>query len=484
MSEALAVAASQRPEKIDCQSFSVVSDLIYATDLRLDATNYAREASQALSSILATRAIRAELGKLCETIWHPVQNQARSNFKRIYVEPEYGVPYVGSREMFFFPLRPEKFLSKRIPKLSDLMVPKGWLLVSRSGTVGNVLYVYDRLSRCAITDHAIRIEPTKVPTGYLYAFLASKFGQPLISQSIYGSTVDELEPKHLASIPVPLFDDEEQRTIHEAIVRAYELRDQANQLLDDAEAKLHAILGIKPFTEADVEYLGNPKEVKAFEIEFDELGDRFDASSHVPLVRSVIRKLHRSPVPLTDLGSLCDNIYHAPRYARVYVDPPFGKRFIQCSQLPLFRMYDVRHLSASANKEAIVNCAVQDRDLLVTRSGTIGRLGYITPSMSGWVASDDFIRLRPDQSRLDSGYLYAFLGTAYGQSQLTTRTFGGVVDHINEDHVASVQVPELPIGDQRQIGEFVRNAFALRDKANDLEDKAIQRIEHLIGATM
>lgn len=483
MTEALALAASQQPQKIDCQSFSVVSDLVYATDSRLDATNYARTASQALSSILAAKAIRTKLGKLCGTIWHPVQNQARSNFKRIYVEPEYGVPYVGSREMFFFPLRPEKFLSKRIPKLNDLMVPKGWLLVSRSGTVGNVLYVYDRLSRCAITDHAIRIEPTRVPTGYLYAFLASTFGQPLISQSTYGSTVDELEPKHLASIPVPLFNDEEQRAVDEAIIRAYELRDHANQLLDDAEAKLYSILGIQPFTEADVEYLGNPKEVRSFQIEFDELGDRFDATTHIPLVRSVIRKLGQSQAPSSCLGSLCDSIYHAPRFARVYVDQSFGKRFIQCSQLPLFRMYDIRYLSESANKHAITNCSVKEGDLLITRSGTIGRLGYITSSMEGWVASDDFIRLRPDQSRLDSGYLYAFLGTRYGQHQLTTKMFGGVVDHINEEHVASVRIPDLRMSEQSKIGAIVRKAFILRDEANDLEDKAIQHIESLIDGT-
>ena len=33
------------------------------------------------------------------------ENQARSNFKRIYTTEEHGVPFVSSRDMFFFPLQ-------------------------------------------------------------------------------------------------------------------------------------------------------------------------------------------------------------------------------------------------------------------------------------------------------------------------------------------------------------------------------------------
>lgn len=472
-----AVAALEQRESIACQNFSVVSDLVYAADSRLDASYYAEAASQALSAILATRAIRTELGKLCGTIWHPVQNQARSNFKRIYVEPEHGVPYVGSREMFFFPLRPEKFLSKRIPKLNDLMVPSGWLLVSRSGTIGNVLYVYDRLSRCAITDHAIRVEPTKVRAGYLYAFLASKFGQPLISQNAYGSTVDELEPKHLASIPVPLFGDEEQRTIHEAIIRAYELRDHANQLLDEAEDNLYSILGLKPFTEADVEYLGNPKEVKAFEIRSEELGDRFDATSHVPTVRSVINKLQKGRHKLVSLRQLCSRIFIPARFKRAYVEHA-GAKYLLPSQLTSIRPYGIKAIAEWQAKES-PEYLLTEGQLLVTTDGTVGRVHPVSRKMAGWFGSNNMARLWDAET--DMGFIYVFLATPYGYHQVCKDLYGGVVDHVNESHIAAVQLPLLPKEQQKKIGDLVRDAFELRDHANELEDMAIHRIERLIG---
>src|ERR1035438_4442741 len=106
-------------------------------------------------------------------------------FKRIYTDKRHGVPFVSSRDMFFLPLRPERFLSRRMLKLGDLMVPDGWLLLSRSGTAGNVPYVNRHLAECAISDHAIRIEP------------ASRL-LPRASTALRW----KLEPKHIASIPV------------------------------------------------------------------------------------------------------------------------------------------------------------------------------------------------------------------------------------------------------------------------------------------
>lgn len=205
-----ALAAPSLPAS-SVKHFSVSSRWVYEDDSRLDATTYSAGAFLALDAIEACRYEKRNIGSLCGTIWHPVQNQARSNFKRIYTAEAYGVPFVSTREMLFYPLQPERFLSRRMQKLPDLMVPEGWLVVSRSGTVGNVLYVGSTLAKCAVSDHTIRIEPKGAPAGYLYAFLSSALGQPLIAKGIYGAAVDEIEPKHLAVIPVPIAQRESSR---------------------------------------------------------------------------------------------------------------------------------------------------------------------------------------------------------------------------------------------------------------------------------
>ncbi len=481
LAKKIAKSESGELSQLEPKFFSCESDFIYAGDSRFDATSYSAEAWRATVAIEAVPGRSTPLGRLCGTIWHPVQNQARSNFKRIYVDKEHGIPYVGSREMFFLPLQPEKYLSKKIPKLQDLMVPKGWLLISRSGTVGNVLYVYNRLSECAITDHAIRIEPAKIPAGFLYAFLASRYGQPLITQGTYGSTVDELEPKHIASIPVPLFDHNTQQTIHTKILQAYDARDRSNDLLVKAEGCLFDSIGVEPFDESNIEYFGDPKEVKAFEIDSNDLGMRFDATSHIPVLRSVLHRLQHCKYQLTTIGSMSSDVFQGPRFPRVYVPEAHGKPFIQCSQFPLFRMYDQKFISQKAHIKDVTTCVVELGDVLITRSGTIGRVGFVSRRFAGWVASDDFVRIRCDKKLVDSAFIYSFMASAYGRVQATTQMFGGVVDHINESHIISVCIPDVPRDEQIKIGNIVREAFELRDRANDLEDEAIATIERLIA---
>lgn len=465
--------------QLDPTFFSCDSKFIYAEDSRLDATAYSAEAWRAIQYIDAVPGFHSPLGELCGTIWHPVQNQARSNFKRIYVEKKHGVPFVGSREMFFLPLRPNKFLSRRIPKLNDLMVPEGWLLISRSGTVGNVLFVYKRLSKCAITDHAIRIEPTKVQAGFLYAFLASRFGQPLIMQGKYGSTVDELEPKHIASIPVPLFDERKRQEIHVKIIKAYALRDRANELLDVAEKELHGVMGIEPFDESDIEYFGDPGEVKAFEIDSSELGDRFDATCHTPIVRSAIDKLSTGKHKLVPLSDRVQGIYLAPRFARVYVESLHGTPLLQGSHVLMLRIHDLKHIS-NTRTDRMARWIIREGTVLITCSGTIGRVAITTRKMDGWAASQHILRVIPRTGVTDPGFLTAFLMTPFGQHQLKARIYGGVVDELTDRDTALCMIPDVPFKLQQRIGHKVSKAFELRDRANELEKEAISRVEELI----
>src|SRR6266516_5384544 len=105
--------------------FTIGSRWLYGGDSRFDASSYAAGAIQALEAIEACPHEKRPLSTLVGTLWHPVQDQARSNFKRIYTSREHGVPFVGSREMFSLPVRPARFLSERMPKLGDLLIPEG-----------------------------------------------------------------------------------------------------------------------------------------------------------------------------------------------------------------------------------------------------------------------------------------------------------------------------------------------------------------------
>lgn len=97
---------------------------------------------------------------------------------------------------------PEKFLSRNFPHISDLKVTKNTVLLSRSGTIGNLALVNKTLESFLISEHAIRLERASFP-GYIYAFLKSDTGQLLIKSKVYGAVVDQIEPEQIAEIMVP-----------------------------------------------------------------------------------------------------------------------------------------------------------------------------------------------------------------------------------------------------------------------------------------
>ena len=383
--------------------------------------------------------------------------------------------------MFSFPLRPERFLSKRMEKLNDLMVPEGWLLVSRSGTVGNILFVNNSLTQCAISDHTIRVEPIKIPAGYLYTFLSSRYGQPLLAKGTYGSTVDELEPKHIAGIPVPLAPETEKRAIHEKTIRAYALRDEANELFRKADADLHTLLGVSPFTEDDVEYLSKKGSPHAFVISSAELGIRLDATNHVPLSRSAVHKLQSCRFPLVTIKESVHRIYLAPRFARIYVEKNYGTPLLQGRQLPLMRINDLKYIS---NKQTVRmdRWIIQANWVLVTCSGTIGRVAVSTAKQDGWAASQHILRIIPEANITHSGFIATFLSTPFGQHQLKAKIYGGVVDELTAEDTASIFIPNVPYSMQEEIGDLVLKAYQMRDEANDIEDSAILDFENLIAS--
>lgn len=455
---------------------SISSRWIDVGDRRLDASNYANDTFAALEALENSPYPKRQLGSLCGTIWHPVQTQARTNFKRVYTRPEHGVPFVSSRNMFDLPLRPIRHLSRRMLKLPDLMVPERWLVVSRSGTVGNVLYVSETLASCAITDHAIRVEPVDVAPGYLYALLASSVGQALIERAVFGATVDELEPKHLAAIPVPIASQTDMDAIDALVVRAYELRDEANATLSVAESRLHSVLGVSPFTDDDVEYLGSPSDARGFTVPSTELAGRFDASNHLPLARSALKKLQGGNWRLAPLGGLCHEIRIPPRFKRSYVTQDLGVPYLVPSQLMAQRPYGLKALSERQAREN-PGYLLKEGEVLLTTDGTIGRVHPVTARMAGWFGSNNMARL---SGEIDGGFLYAFLATPFGLHQVAKDTYGGVIDHINEEHIEQVMCPVVPPDVQREVGDLVRRGFALKDAANEQEDLALAKMCEIV----
>ena len=102
--------------------------------------------------------------------------------------------------------------------------------------------------------------------------------------------------------------------------------------------------------------------------------------------------------------------------------------------------------------------------LLVTRSGTLGRVFYVTERFDGWFASDDLIRVIPNRPET-AGYLYAWLSTPLAQKQILREGYGGQIDHIDDTHLRTVPVPCLSDDAVGRIASKVTQGMKRRDAA-------------------
>ncbi len=203
---------------------------------------------------------------------------------------------------------------------------------------------------------------------------------------------------------------------------------------------------------------------------------RLDASYFNPAVMYATESLRQSGMRVEPLGQISTRIFIPPRFKRIYVDgSDVGIPFLQGSHVVHFQPADLKYLSKAAHHK-LERWIVDAGWLLVTCSGTIGRVAICPPEWHGWAASQHILRIVPDEKQCPSGYLCSFLSSAFGQAQLTANIYGAVVDELTEEQAAGILVP-LPITKEdnqivSSIDREVKKAIKLRSEAIALIESA------------
>lgn len=163
-------------------------------------------------------------------------------FKREYVKN--GVMFLGGADiMMNTPYSDKQLSARQVSKMPELLVKPGWMLVTCGGTIGNVILIDEQLSKCAISQHVMRIVPQRIEdSSILFAFLSSNIGYSLINMFTYGAVIPSVEPHHVEKIPIPVFPHEVTTTIDELIANYIDALQQAKQkekcAIDMVEAEI------------------------------------------------------------------------------------------------------------------------------------------------------------------------------------------------------------------------------------------------------
>lgn len=393
--------------------------------------------------------------------------------KRNYVlkiQPK-AIGFIGSSEMLDINPTPIKYMIDD-ERTKSLHVVKDTVLLSRSGTIGNVCLVGDTLSKMLISEHAMRLECTEYP-GYVYTYLKSKIGKIIVRSNIYGAVVDQLEPEHLDSVPIPNAPDEIKSKINDLIIRSYGLRDESNDLIYKATQLLIEELQLPPIEEFENHAFGS---IDAFSIKLSDMKNRADGSYHKPIINAIIEHLIRYSEELTTVGDIriSKQVILPGRFKRIYVDEEFGRVFIGGKQLGELDPSNKKYLSLTQHKDRISSqLELHENMTLITCSGTIGKVSLVGKHWENWAANQHIIRVVPASTDI-AGYINIFLSSDYGNALITRYTYGSVVDEIDDNHVRQIPLPLLKDKRvQKRINDLALEANQKRYEAYCLEQEAL-----------
>lgn len=155
------------------------------------------------------------------------------SFPRVEVNEGHGIMLINQKDIFDTIVK-GKYISKRNVK-TDNLVKYGEILIAGVGTLGEnetfcrTIYANEDLVGQLVSGEFIRMKTNgKVPSGYLYAWLASDYGFRFLRNLQTGTKLCRPIPRLVLEIPVPIVENSIMEEIDKMVKDAYTKRYQAN----------------------------------------------------------------------------------------------------------------------------------------------------------------------------------------------------------------------------------------------------------------
>jgi hypothetical protein len=400
-------------------------------------------------------------------------------FRRVYLtDPEHSVPFLSTKDMMAADLTGLPRLRKsdaHSAALSYLEIEPGMTLISCSGfNAGRRAYVRPDMGGIWSSQDVLKVQPApeKIKSGYLYAFLLSRFGEALVRGSVYGSAVKHIEPRHIAGLPVPRFGERVESEIHELIEESAALRAQYQAELVAATKDFFDSNGLPELNE-----LRWHQQERDLGFEVTDLGPTsLRALNFAPRAQRLLEKL--GSVPGQPLGRICSGGQFGSglRFKRVDSDPEHGVLLVGQRQGFWLRP-EGRWISTAQAPSGIF---AEEETVMIAATGTLGenevfcRPILVTGTWQNYAYTEHFLRVASGTPDIPSAYLFAFLRSEAAFRVLRSLSAGGKQQDIHEALCAKIPVPIAPAAERDRIAATVRSAYRCRDRADVLEDQALE----------
>jgi type I restriction enzyme S subunit len=401
-------------------------------------------------------------------------------FARHYVESaEHGIRFLTGSSMQLADLSEVSLLSKRdalSPKLKHLKLHQGMSLISCSGTIGKMAYARGEMEGIWSSQDVLKVvpDPQKIYSGYLYAYLGSKFGVPLVVSGTYGAIIQHLEPEHIADLPVPRIGDALEHEIHNLVEDASELRTKAARRKNEAIATFIErcrLPELIPSTQYPTPHLGTATS--------SNVAERMDSTYYIAPCKEARTAFDTAAQrwQSKSLGEIAE-VFIPTIFKRLYADDPeHGFPYITGADVFCIRPTSTQYLM---RKVALENHLVLENGMIVIheagqRYGLIGRGVMVGRTLDGFACTNNMVRLIPNDPA-ETGFIYAVLSSEHGVRLMKREAAGSSIPHLDAGRVAGVKIPWPDKSIRSQVAALAHEARECWDRADELEREADTKV--------
>lgn len=173
--------------------------------------------------------------------------------------------------------------------------------------------------------------------------------------------------------------------------------------------------------------------------------------------------------------------------ATSYVCGRFKRIWVERSEYPIFQPSSIVDVNPSPDgyisektQTNIDALRVHNGQILMTCSGTIGKVSFVSRTLDNQIFSHDLLRINCNNPS-DAGYLYTYLKSEVGNKILLTNSYGAVITHIEPEHLSTVPIPDAPQRIKQRINDLIVHSYELRDESNDLTNRATALLIHALS---
>ena len=248
--------------------------------------------------------------------WGPFDELARAwappRIKQIVVDPEFGVPYLNTSQVFDTRPSPRKWLAfSKTSKAKDRLAKQGTILVMASASPGRTTLVTVAHENAFISHHFMRIDPINtLMRGWIYGFLISRQGHAMLSGSQYASIIRHIEPHHVHAIPVPPVTRQIAADFAEQFDELLRLRNRSFQRAEEADRLFADAIGNVKASEKQIGFVVRSSDI------MESRRQRLEGNYFSPEATLLLRKFKKWE-PLSELS---ERVWWLSRFKRFYGD--------------------------------------------------------------------------------------------------------------------------------------------------------------------